>query len=224
MKKIIIVLTVGLLLGGCGPRFIQHRKNPAIEGNAILRVYLVRHAEAYKNVLHMPGTPDEKLDSLTSKGQMQAASVGIFLKGKGIVAVITSPTGRTRETADAIGEALGLDQHYSVNNAFVSLKKGIKPDGKSVSLSWRKNSGKRVMTPVLREANLLRMVPIVQQVRLINWQKNTRVKLSRLFPMEISVPLCLARPKILRLPSVTNYMMFRPDPSARSLLLTRDGI
>lgn len=71
-----IFLAVCLLLGGCGPKGIHERKNRVVEGNVLLRVYIVRHAEAYKNVPHLPSTPEEKLDSLTPKGLMQAAPVG----------------------------------------------------------------------------------------------------------------------------------------------------
>ena len=142
MKTNVIFLVVGLLLGGCSPKVIHERKSLVIEGNVILRVYIVRHAEAYKNVPHLPSTPKEKLDSLTPKGHMQAASIGNFLRGKGVVAVVTSPTGRTGETADAIGKALGLDKRYSEDKAFASLRKGKMPNGKPVSWSWRKKHWK----------------------------------------------------------------------------------
>lgn len=142
LKANVIFLVVGLLLGGCGPKVIHERKNLVIEGKVILRVYIVRHAEAYKNVPHLPSTCEEKLDSLTPKGHMQAASIGKFLGGKGVVAVVTSPTGRTREIADAIGEALGLDKRYSEDKAFASLRKGKMPNGKPVSWSWRKKHWK----------------------------------------------------------------------------------
>lgn len=56
--------------------------------------------------------------------------------------MITSPTGRTRETADAIGKALGLDKRYSEDKAFASLRNGNTPNGKPVSWSWRKKQWK----------------------------------------------------------------------------------
>ncbi len=142
LKANSIFLAVCLLLGGCGPKGIHDRKNRVVEGSVLLRVFIVRHAEAYKNVPHLPSTPEEKLDSLTPKGLMQAASIGTFLRDKGVVAVITSPTGRTRQTADAIGKALGLDKHYFEDKAFASLKKGKTPDGKPASWSWRRKQWK----------------------------------------------------------------------------------
>lgn len=147
LKANAIFLVIGLLLGGCGPKVIHERKNLVIEGNVILRVQIVRHAEAYKNVPHLPSTPKEKLDLLTPKGNMQAASIGKFLGGKGVVAVVTSPTGRTRETADAIVKALGVDKPYSEDNAFASLRKGKMPNGKPVSWSWRKKQWKAGYDP-----------------------------------------------------------------------------
>lgn len=161
LKAHVIFFVIGLLLGGCGPKVIHERKHLVIEGNVILRVFLVRHAEAYKNVLHLPSTPKEKLDSLTPKGHKQAASVGKFLEGKGVVAVVTSPTGRTRETAEAIGKALSLDQVYTEDNAFASLKKGKGPNGEPVSCLGEKSNGKQGMTRARREANLLQMVQLV---------------------------------------------------------------
>ncbi len=146
-KLNIIVLSSLLLLGGCTANVIHDRKDLVIQGNAVLQLYIVRHAESYKNVMHLPGTSKEKLDSLIPKGQMQAASIGKHLKDKGVVAVIASPTGRTRQRADAIGKALGLDKPYWENKAFSSLKKGKTPDGKPVSWSWRKSHWKAGRDP-----------------------------------------------------------------------------
>ncbi len=126
-----------LFLSGCGARTDYDRKAD-IDGDVILRVYLVRHAQAYKNVPHPPGTPAEKLDSLTPEGQRQAAALGEFLADKSIAAVVTSPTGRTRQTAEIIGEALGLDTHYYEDSSFASIKKGKTSNGRPTSWSWRK--------------------------------------------------------------------------------------
>ena len=138
LKGYILFWVTVLLLGGCGPEVIHERTDLVIEENVSLQVYIVRHAEAYKNVLHLPSTPKEKLDSLTPKGHRQAAVIGKFLEGKGVVAVVTSPTGRTRETAQAIGKALGIEPAYTEDEAFASLRKGKRPDGEPVSWSWRK--------------------------------------------------------------------------------------
>lgn len=135
--KMIFCLT-GLFLCGCGAKGVYESTSPAVEGNVLLRVYIVRHGEAYKNVPHLEDTPAEKLDSLTPRGLKQAAAAGRFLKGKGVVAVIASPTGRTRQTADTIGEALGLKEHYSQDKSFASITAGTTPEGEPVTWDWRR--------------------------------------------------------------------------------------
>ncbi|MHC4146212.1 MAG: histidine phosphatase family protein [Planctomycetota bacterium] len=147
LKANLILGVAGLLLAGCGAVAVDDRNRPAVKGNVVLRVYIVRHAQAYKNVPQPPGTPDEKLDSLTPKGFRQAAAAGESLAGNEVVAVITSPTGRTRQTADAIGKALGLDEHYFEDSAFASVKNGKTPDGKPSSWSWRKEQLKAGRDP-----------------------------------------------------------------------------
>lgn len=137
MKKGVMLWAAGLLLSGCGEKVTHERPMPVVRGNVMLRVYVVRHGEAYKNVPHLASTPQEKLDSLTAKGQRQAASAGKFLKDKGIVAVIASPTGRTRQTANAIVEALGVPENYSTDKSFAPIVQGKTPEGEPVSWSWR---------------------------------------------------------------------------------------
>jgi probable phosphoglycerate mutase len=137
LKAGAIVCVAGLLLSGCGREAGRERTPPAVQGNALLRVYVVRHGQAYKNVPHPADTPAEKLDSLTPRGLAQAASAGKYLAKKGVVAVVASPTGRTRQTADAIGQAVGLAQHYSTDKAFASVTQGRTPDGEPVTWSWR---------------------------------------------------------------------------------------
>jgi phosphohistidine phosphatase len=68
-----------------------------------VRLYVVRHAEA------APGAPDE-LRSLTRAGREQARSLAARLAGEGVKldAVVSSPLLRARETAAAIGKALGV--------------------------------------------------------------------------------------------------------------------
>jgi len=77
-----------------------------------------------KNVVHLPCTPEEQLDTLTTKGREQAAALGNFLRDKDIVAIQSSPAGRTRETAQAMSEILGLPEGFEVEEAFSSLRGG----------------------------------------------------------------------------------------------------
>ena len=132
-----ILCLAGLVVGGCGMEAGQERTGPAVTENAILRVYVLRHGEAYKNVPHAEDTPKEKLDSLTPRGLRQAALAGKFLKDKGIVAVIASPTGRTRQTAEAISQAIGLKKAPIEDKSFASITQGTTPEGEPVTWSWR---------------------------------------------------------------------------------------
>jgi probable phosphoglycerate mutase len=133
---VFIVLLV-IFASGCQSNDIPVDTNPVVRGNVLLKVYLVRHAESKKNVVHLPGTPEEQLDTLTTKGREQAAAIGNFLKDKNIVAIQSSPTGRTRETAQAMSEILGLSEGFGVEEAFSSLRGGKGPDGNPVSWAWR---------------------------------------------------------------------------------------
>jgi phosphohistidine phosphatase len=69
-----------------------------------MRLLLVRHAEA------APGNPDE-LRELTDKGRRQAEGLGADLAAEGVQAavILTSPLIRARQTAEALGRALGAD-------------------------------------------------------------------------------------------------------------------
>jgi len=96
-----------LVLSACaredaGATTAEHARKTA------LTLFVVRHAESYRSVKPRPDFPAEKLDSLTPNGRAAAAAVGAVLKGKGVAAVVASPTGRTRQTAAAIAAALGL--------------------------------------------------------------------------------------------------------------------
>ncbi|MEX2493621.1 MAG: histidine phosphatase family protein [Nitrospirales bacterium] len=122
---------------GCQSKDIPVDTKPVVRGNVLLQVYLVRHAESKKNVLHLPWTSEEELDTLTTKGREQAAAIANFLKDKNIVAIQSSPTGRTRETAQAMSEILGLAEGFEVLEDFASLHGGTGPDGNPVSWAWR---------------------------------------------------------------------------------------
>ena len=71
-----------------------------------VRVYLVRHGQAFSNLDPTPDLPPEKLDRLTATGVGQAERAGRALRGRGIRVVLSSPAGRARETADAMGRLL----------------------------------------------------------------------------------------------------------------------
>ena len=136
MKKIFhyCICLVFLISAGCAPVTTQEPTGkPSVQ-----TFFIVRHAEAYKNLFFHSHMPKEKQDSLTPSGLKQAKKGGEYLKDKNIIAVVASPTGRTRQTARLISEEVGLNGVFSENLAFKSMRKGKTPDGKPVTWSWRK--------------------------------------------------------------------------------------
>ena len=75
-----------------------------------MRVYFTRHGESVNNVAdrELQVTPADG-DRLSERGWEQARGVGKRLRGEAIEAIVASPYGRAQETAQAIGEVLGLD-------------------------------------------------------------------------------------------------------------------
>ena len=82
-----------------------------------MRLLLVRHAEA------APGKPDE-LRELTGKGRQQAAELGERLAAEDVAVILTSPLIRARQTAEALGAAIGADVEIDER-----LAPGATPDG-----------------------------------------------------------------------------------------------
>jgi broad specificity phosphatase PhoE len=74
-----------------------------------MQVHFVRHGESGSNAA--PGgmaLPAARGDRLTELGREQAATVARYLGGVGATRVLTSPLQRARETAEILGERLGL--------------------------------------------------------------------------------------------------------------------
>lgn len=137
------ILLVFSIYAGCAS--VTSKKSTAESGAT--KVFVVRHAEAYKNLPLHSLMPKEKQDSLTPEGLKQAEKAGKYLKNRNIAVVVASPTGRTRQTARIIADEVGLNGIFSENPAFKSMKKGKTPDGKPVSWSWRKNQWKAGQDP-----------------------------------------------------------------------------
>ena len=135
MRKFSIYLGVFLFLLGAGCASFTPEKG--IGEPVLLEIFVVRHGQAYSNLRPAPDMPKEKLDSLTPQGLQQAKLAGEYLRGKNIVTVIASPTGRTRETARIIAEEVGLKGALTENPAFASMKDGKTPDGKPSAMAWR---------------------------------------------------------------------------------------
>jgi broad specificity phosphatase PhoE len=75
-----------------------------------MRALLLRHGESVHNA-NRSGEPAAHSagDLLTAKGVEQARAAGAGLRGFGVTRLLSSPLWRARETAQAVGEALGLD-------------------------------------------------------------------------------------------------------------------
>jgi broad specificity phosphatase PhoE len=75
-----------------------------------MRALLLRHGESVHNA-DRSGEPaaHSESDKLTEKGARQAEAAGAALRGHGVTRLLTSPLQRARETAGAVGEALGLE-------------------------------------------------------------------------------------------------------------------
>jgi broad specificity phosphatase PhoE len=75
-----------------------------------MRALLLRHGESVHNA-HRSGEPAAHSDGdrLTEKGIEQAHAAGEGLRDLGVTRLLSSPLRRARETAQAVGDALGLD-------------------------------------------------------------------------------------------------------------------
>lgn len=136
MIRIVIssICLVVVIAAGCAPFFAQGTTPQP----GSLTIFVVRHAEAYQNFPSHSHIPGKRQDALTPHGIQQAQEVGRYLRDRSVVAVIASPTGRTRQTARIVSEEIGLAGVYSEDAAFQSMKKGRTPDGKPVAWTWRR--------------------------------------------------------------------------------------
>lgn len=75
-----------------------------------MRALFLRHGESVHNAARS-GEPAAHSDSdrLTEKGLEQAHAAGVGLRDLGVTRLLSSPLRRAQETAQAVGEAVGLD-------------------------------------------------------------------------------------------------------------------
>lgn len=75
-----------------------------------MRALLLRHGESVHNA-DRSGEPAAHSDSdrLTEKGVEQAQAAGAGLRDLGVTRLLSSPLRRAQETAQAVGEAVGLE-------------------------------------------------------------------------------------------------------------------
>src|SRR6185503_11982187 len=81
---------------------------PAVAGDT-LRVYLVRHGQAYTNLNPPPQMAPAELDHLTTLGRQQVRRVARALSDQGIALVLHSPAGRARDTAEELRVLAGAE-------------------------------------------------------------------------------------------------------------------
>ena len=75
-----------------------------------MRALLLRHGESVHNAARSgEPAPHSDGDLLTDKGREQARAAGEGLRELGVTRLMSSPLRRARETAQAVGDALGLD-------------------------------------------------------------------------------------------------------------------
>jgi broad specificity phosphatase PhoE len=71
-----------------------------------VRVYLVRHGQAFSNLDPEPDLPADQLDRLTELGREQSRGIGLALRNRGVALLLSSPAARAQETAAEIRVAL----------------------------------------------------------------------------------------------------------------------
>lgn len=75
-----------------------------------MRALFLRHGESVHNAARSgEPAPHSDSDRLTEKGVEQAHAAGAALRDHGVTRLLSSPLRRARETAQAVGDALGLD-------------------------------------------------------------------------------------------------------------------
>jgi len=102
-----------------------------------LVIYLVRHAEAVRNLPKARQEAGVNLDELTPKGVQQAKDVAQDLAGRGVTLVLSSPRAPAVHTGKIIAETLKMDSALIEDAAFVPLKKGTTGYGRETSMAWR---------------------------------------------------------------------------------------
>jgi len=73
-----------------------------------LRVFVVRHGQAFTNLTPPPELPPDQLDRLTLLGHAQAKAAAAALKDRGVTLIVSSPKGRAQETAEELRATLAV--------------------------------------------------------------------------------------------------------------------
>jgi broad specificity phosphatase PhoE len=107
-----------------------------------LTLYFTRHGESVANQSDRAGVPrPADADRLSERGWAQAREVGERLRGTGVDAIVASDMRRAQETAQGIGEVLGIESVQTLgalrevrqSDAFYAAS----PDfGDTATLNW----------------------------------------------------------------------------------------
>lgn len=126
---------------------------PPVAANEVW-VYVVRHAEAWKNVPHPASLKPAELDNLTQKGNSDAKFLGASLFSAKPTAIFTSPAVRCRQTAMGITAGAGLNAIAFIEPALAQLIEGTTTDGKPFTMEMRAEAAAKGIdaTPVDGEA------------------------------------------------------------------------
>jgi broad specificity phosphatase PhoE len=129
-----LLLAAGPAAAGSDARFGPLPHGPDAPA---LRVYLVRHAQAWKNVpaaSRPHAMSADELDGLTPAGFARSERVGARLAKAGVARVLCSPARRARQTAETIARGLGLGPP-TADDAFRPIDFGTDPRG--ADFRWR---------------------------------------------------------------------------------------
>ena len=94
------------------------------------KYFVMRHGGTDGNKKEIVSYKNEASDHLTEKGKAQTKSTAEELKGKKIDIIVSSPFLRTRETAEAVAEVLGIDPKSIVFDKRVQEMNPGEYDGK----------------------------------------------------------------------------------------------
>ncbi len=151
MTRVALALLASVVLGTASPAGAERPVFSPLGAepgpDPLVRVYVVRHAEAWKNVPFLrrpPGLSAAQLDSLTDRGRAQARAVGTRLAGAGVTRVVSSPAQRARQTAERIADVLGTGP-IEVSAAFRPLEHGTSRE--AANYRWRTGHWQRAEDP-----------------------------------------------------------------------------
>lgn len=101
-----------------------------------MKLSFVRHGESEANVLGVISNRG-RVHGLTEQGREQAATLAATLRGTQVHALYSSPLLRAVETAEILGQALGLG--YEITDALREYDCG-EIEGRSDPASWQRHS------------------------------------------------------------------------------------